>query len=54
MPPTPIANIPASAIGAVLNFVASSYLYYLHDNDGGIWWADTLEKHNSNKAQYLR
>ncbi len=54
LPPTPIANIPASAIGAVLNFVASSYLYYLHDNDGGIWWADTLEKHNSNKAQYLR
>lgn len=54
LPPTPIANVPASAIGAVLNFVASSYLYYLHDNDGRVWWAETLDKHNSNKAQYLR
>lgn len=54
LPPTPIANVPASAVAAVFDFVPSSYLYYLHDNDGRVWWAETLEKHNSNKAQYLR
>ncbi len=54
LPPTPIANVPASAIGAIFKFVSSSYLYYLHDNDGRVWWAETLDQHNSNKVKYLR
>lgn len=54
LPPTPIANIPASTIDAVLHFVASKYLYYLHDNQWQVWWAETLDQHNANKVKYLR
>lgn len=53
LPPTPIANIPVGAIQAVLSFAPSSYLYYLHDAQGRIRYAETLEQHNSNKARYL-
>ena len=54
MPPTAIANVPASAIQAVLNYVVSDYLYYLHDMDGRIYYGSTLEEHNKNKQLYLR
>lgn len=54
MPPTAIANVPVSAIQAVLNYVISDYLYYLHDADGRIYYGSTLEEHNQNKQLYLR
>jgi len=54
MPPTAIANIPVSAIQAVLSYENSDYLYYLHDASGRIYYGATLEEHNNNKQQYLR
>lgn len=54
MPPTAIANVPASAIQAVLNYTVSDYLYYLHDASGRIYYGRTLEEHNRNKQLYLR
>jgi len=54
MPPTAIANVPISAIQAVLNYIVSDYLYYLHDASGRIYYGSTLEEHNRNKQLYLR
>lgn len=54
MPPTAIANVPVSTIQAVLNYVISDYLYYLHDASGRIYYGTTLEEHNQNKQLYLR
>jgi len=31
----------------------TSFWYYLHDNDGKIHYAETLEQHNANKAKYI-
>ena len=53
LPPTPIGNPSDDAIKAVLTPTPSSYLYYLHDSDGVIHFASTLEQHNSNKSHYL-
>lgn len=54
MPPTAIANVPVSTIQAVLNYVVSDYLYYLHDANGRIYYGSTLDEHNNNKQQYLQ
>ncbi len=51
--PTPIANPTRESINAVLNPLASDYLYYLHDMQGNIHYGRTLEEHNVNKAKYL-
>ncbi len=32
----------------------SSYYYYLHDANGKIHYAKTLEEHNTNKNLYLK
>ncbi|MBI5412229.1 endolytic transglycosylase MltG [Candidatus Peregrinibacteria bacterium] len=53
LPPTAIGNPGISSIRAALYPVASDFLYYLHDSDGVIHYAKTLEEHNRNKALYL-
>lgn len=54
LPPGPISNPGLAALNAVANPQASEYLYYLHDKEGSIHYAKTLEGHNQNVAQYLR
>jgi UPF0755 protein len=54
MPPTAIANVPVWAFQAVLQYIVSDYLYYLHDANGRIYYGRTLEEHNKNKQLYLR
>lgn len=54
LPPQAIANVPVTAIQAVLWYKNTDYLYYLHAPDGRIYYGSTLEEHNSNKQQYLR
>ncbi len=54
LPPTPIANPSISSIRAALYPDETDYWYYLHDSDGGIHYAKTLEQHNINKARYIR
>lgn len=53
LPPAPIANPSLSSISAVIYPTDSSYLYYLHDEEGKIHYAETLDKHNANIRKYL-
>jgi UPF0755 protein len=53
MPPQAISNPAVDSIDAVLNFVDSDYVYYLHDSKGGIHYGSTLAEHNANKRKYL-
>ncbi len=54
LPPHPICNPGIEAIKAALNPQRTPYLFYLHDRDGEIHFAATLQKHNQNVDQYLR
>ncbi len=54
LPQAPIANPGIMSLRAALEPVDSDYLYYIHDPEGRIHYAETLEEHNSNVAQYLR
>lgn len=53
LPPGPIGNPGLGSIKAALEPVNSPYWYYLHDNNGGIHYAKTLEEHNLNVDKYL-
>jgi UPF0755 protein len=53
LPPGPICNPGLDALKAVADPQASEYLYYLHDEDGNIHYAKTLDEHNQNVATYL-
>lgn len=53
LPPAPIASPSLSSIKAVIYPTDSSYLYYLHDGNGKIHYAETLEGHNENIRKYL-
>lgn len=54
LPPQPIANPSLDAVKAALNPVETDYLFYIHDNQGVVRFAETLEEHNQNIDQYLR
>jgi len=53
LPPHAIANPGVSAIEAVLYAEESQYWFYLSDAEGVTRFAETLEQHNANVAQYL-
>lgn len=54
LPPGPIANPGLASMKAVIYSRKSDYWYYLHDPQGGVHYARTLEEHNRNSAQYLQ
>jgi UPF0755 protein len=54
LPPRPISNPGYDAIRATLNPVETDDVFYLHDRDGGIHYAESLEEHNANVQRYLR
>jgi UPF0755 protein len=54
LPPHPISNPGMDAIKAAINPAKTSYFYYLHDSQGQIHYARTLEEHNQNVQKYLR
>ncbi len=54
LPPTPISNPSITSIDWVLNYTKSPALYYLHDKNGKIYFGNTLEQHNQNKANHLQ
>ncbi len=53
LPPTPIANVPASTIKAILDAKKWSAYFYLHDSKGNLYLGDNLSEHNANKSKYL-
>lgn len=54
LPPGPIANPGLVSIKAVIYSEASPYWFYLHDAEGRIHYARTIEEHNANINRYLR
>lgn len=54
LPPTPIANPGIDALTAAVAPVATKYLYYLHDANGGIHYASTFAEHQANIKKYLK
>lgn len=53
LPPSPIASPGLSSLKAAVSPEETDYLYYLHDADGGIHYAETLAEHNENVRKYL-
>ena len=51
--PTPISSPTAETINSLLNYKKTSAIYYLHDAQWIIHYADTVEWHNENKRIYL-
>jgi UPF0755 protein len=54
LPPKPIANPSFDAVKATLNPAESDYIFYIHDRQGTMHYATTLDEHNRNINQYLR
>lgn len=54
LPPGPIASPGLSSIKAAVYPESSDYLYYLHDREGKVYYAKTLEEHNENVRRYLK
>jgi len=52
LPPAPISNPGLEAIKAALNPKQTNYYYYMHDANGNVHFAETLEKHNENIQKY--
>ncbi len=53
LPPGPIANPGLASIKAVLNSGETPYWYYLHDPEGNVHFAKTIEEHEANIQKYL-
>jgi len=53
LPPAPICNPGMSSIEAAFSPEGNNYWFYLHDADGQIHYAETIEEHNANIAKYL-
>ncbi|MDO8492607.1 MAG: endolytic transglycosylase MltG [bacterium] len=53
LPPTPISNPGIESIKATLSAIPTKNLYYLTDRNGKFYFAQTYDKHLSNKNRYL-
>ncbi|GGJ49001.1 endolytic transglycosylase MltG [Virgibacillus salexigens] len=53
LPIGPIGSYAESSLAAALNPENSDYLYFLHDGDGEIYYAENLEQHNKNKQEHM-
>lgn len=54
LPPSPIANPGLSSIKAVIYPKETSYWFYIHDKDGKVYYAASLEEHQKNINLYLK
>jgi len=53
LPPGPIANPGLDSIQAAANPQDTDFFYYLHDSEGNIHYAVTIEEHNQNVQKYI-
>lgn len=53
LPPTPICNPGLSSLNAAIYPTDSPYWFYLHESNGKIHFAKTIEEHNQNISKYL-
>lgn len=53
LPPQPLANPGLESIRAAASPAQTEYFYYLHDREGKIHYAKTIEEHNKNVREYL-
>ncbi|MFZ2202435.1 MAG: endolytic transglycosylase MltG [Microgenomates group bacterium] len=54
LPPSPIGNPGRASLEAATQPKESKYWFYLHDLDGNIHYAQTIEEHNQNICTYLK
>ena len=54
LPPQPIANPGLASIQAAKNPTTTPFWFYLHTEDGSVYYAKTIGEHNSNIDKYLR
>lgn len=54
LPPKPICNPGLDAIKAALDPLISDDIFYIHSDDGMMYYSKTLEEHNANVNKYLR
>jgi len=54
LPLKPLNNPGLLSINASINPVNSSYLYYLHDKNGKVYFAKSFEEHKRNINNYLK
>lgn len=54
LPPGPIANPGTESIRAVLHPAETDYLYFVADGSGGHAFAETLDEHNANVAEWRK
>lgn len=54
LPPGPIGNPGRTSLEAAAKPKASKFWFYLHDLDGHIHYAETIEDHNQNICTYLK
>lgn len=52
LPPTPISNINASALSAVVHPAATSYLYFVTGDNGTTYFSTTLQQQQANTQAY--
>ncbi|UJL44920.1 endolytic transglycosylase MltG [Virgibacillus sp. NKC19-16] len=53
LPIGPISNFAESALEAVVNPEESDYLYFLHDGEGSIYYAETYEEHLEYSEEHI-
>ncbi len=53
LPPAPISNPGLESINAAASPQETAYYYYLHDADGNIHYAKTIDEHDQNIQDYL-
>ena len=54
LPPRPICNPGYNSLFAAFHPTDSDFVYYITGNDGKMYYAKTLDEHNSNITKYLK